>query len=172
MYLVFLFLFYFFLTGYFFPAAKDKSSRLRTVHSFVDQGVFWFSFSYFFLFGSRHLPVTCLVFEVVDLGAQEETQTVEQVLVLGKSSLRHSTSLLIISSNQTNIIMRTHSSCCLATSGTNTAGSVISRRRAHSGETWGACAVPAKTFAQQSLKFSKIFAFKPRVKTVAVILRL
>ena len=37
----------------------------------------------------------------------------------------------------------------------------------HSGQTWGARAVPAKTFAWQSLKFSKIFAFESKVKTVA-----
>ena len=36
----------------------------------------------------------------------------------------------------------------------------------HSCQTCGACAVPAKTFAYQSLKFSKIFAFKPKVKIV------
>ena len=37
----------------------------------------------------------------------------------------------------------------------------------HSGQTWDACAVPAKTFPLQSLKFSTIFPFKPKVKTVA-----
>ena len=38
---------------------------------------------------------------------------------------------------------------------------------AHSGQTGRARAVPPKTFAYQSLKFSKNFAFKPKVKTVA-----
>ena len=37
----------------------------------------------------------------------------------------------------------------------------------HSGQTGRACAVSPKTFAQQSLTFSKMFAFKSKVKTVA-----
>ena len=41
------------------------------------------------------------------------------------------------------------------------------RGGAHSGQTGCTCAVPPKTFPWQSLKLSKIFAFKPKVKTVA-----
>ena len=57
---------------------------------------------------------------------------------LVKSSLKHTTSFRVISSNQklprvlTNArraIAQTNSSCCLATSGSNTAGSVSSQRR-------------------------------------------
>ncbi len=55
----------------------------------------------------------------------------------GKSSLKHSTDFRIISSNQklaraltstSKAIAHTNMSCCLATSGTKTGGSVTSRR--------------------------------------------
>ena len=45
-------------------------------------------------------------------------------------------------------------------------GHVPGRSAAHSGQTGRACAVPPK-LSLNSLKLSKIFAFKPKVKTVA-----
>ena len=41
--------------------------------------------------------------------------------------------------------------------------------KAHSGQRWSACEVPSKTFTKLTIKFRKIFAYKPKVKTVTVL---